>query len=259
MTRVSYLRVYMPMDALRPEERRRWETRAVPRRLGSPRVLTLSDYGLLSEPMGEDALVTEWSGRRFVCPRNVRLRVLEGVLAFGNAYPESLLVPESVVRRAAAEHDRIQRFQPRVRSHILTAPWHVPLRWFAAFTPEERELYEVAGEAVIRYRTLRRRASERLGYAVEVLEEAGFEEDILDEVVELADWLAAFPTSSMVELDYGGVATFFSAAELAVDESAAEVWGSLEALDRGDLDEATHLYGLAASRWVDAQAVAYSN
>lgn len=259
MTRVAYLRVYLPLEILASEERRRWEFRVGPRRVDPLPFIKVSDFGLLSEPMGEDALLVEWSGRRYVCPRHPRLRVLEGVLAFHSAYPGNLVVPEETVRRAALELERMRRRQPRARSHILTAPWHVPLRWFALFDPEERELYRTARGTSIRYRTLRRRGSERLGYAVEVLEEAGFDEEIIEEVESLKDWLMDFPGDALVELDYAGVAGLFGEGDLAVDESAAEVWASLEALERGDFEEATHHYTVAASRWAEAQAVTYSN
>lgn len=258
LTRAAYLRVYLPVERLRSEERHRWEARP-----GLPSVrrgvITDSPYGLIGEPLSEDALLTEWSGRRFVCPRHPRLRMLEGLLAFDNAYPRSSLVPESVVRRAASELERYRRQQPRARSHILTAPWHVPLRWFAAFDPAERELGQSQGSTTIRYRTIRDRASDRLNHAVDVLTEAGFDDEIVGQVEELADWLEDFPEDAMVELDYGSVAAFFSDGDLAVDESAAEVWASLEALERGDLEEATEHYTLAASRWAFPQAVSYSN
>lgn len=259
MTGAAYLRVYLPMDGLRSEERRRWEGRpALDVRPAAP-VITASAYGLLSEPLADDALLTEWSGRRFVCPRHPRLRVLEGLLAFHNAFPSSRLVPELTVRRAAAELHRLQRRQPRARSHILTSPWHVPLRWFAAFSPDEREVRDLPKGTTIRYRTARHRASDRLSHAVDVLAEAGFEDEIVEQVEDLAEWLIEFPPDAMVELDYGSVAGLFSSGDLAVDESAAEVWASLEALERGDFEDATEHYSMAASRWAAAQAVTYSN
>lgn len=217
------------------------------------------DYGLLSEPLSDDALATEWSGRRFLCPRHPRLRMLEGVLAFHNAYPGSMVLPESVVRRAADELNRLHRQQPRARSHILTAPWHVPLRWFTAFSPEEREIRDASVGPSIRYRTSRRRASERLARAIDVLGQAGFEDEIVEQVEDLAEWLSGFPSEALVELDYGGVAALFQRGDLAVDESAADVWASLEALERGDLEEATEHYVVAAARWAEAQSLAYSN
>lgn len=259
MTRVAYLRVYLPMEVLAPEERRRWEFRAGPTRIEPLPFIAETDYGLLSEPLGDDALIAEWSGRRFVCPRNPRLRVLEGVLAFHNAYPGSRLVPEEVVRRAATELERLRQVRPRARSHILTAPWHVPLRWFAAFSPEEREIRDTKSGPVIRYRTAREAASDRLTRAVEVLEDAGFDEEIIEEVEGLAEWVAEFPSDALVELDYAGVARLFEPGDLVVDESAADVWASLDALERGDFEEATVHYTTAATRWAEAQALTYSN
>ena len=63
----------------------------------------------------------------------------------------------------------------------------------------------------------------------------------------------------MVELDDGGVAAFFDGAELALDDSAAEVWASIEALDAEDWQGAGTHYQAVASRWAPAVAVTWSN
>jgi len=247
----AYLRVYVPD-----------ETGAVPEHLpapGSGRVMVRGTYGVWFESLREDAFVIEQRGRRLVCPRHPRLRMLEGLLAFRHAYPPAIgesLVPETLARRAAAELALLQAEDPEARSHILTASFHVPLRWFAAFESTERELLPGPG---VRYRTTRRSALRRLERATRVLEDVGFDEDTVDLVRDLADWLRPFPTGSLVELDYGGVAGLFPEQELAADESAAELAASLAALQRGDLEEAGEYYAMVAGRWAPAQALARSN
>lgn len=254
MTRSSFLRVYIPAEKYPAQE--------VAPGAGSLRTLRVSRYGLLNESMLEDALVAEWSGRRFVCPRNPRLRMLEGLLAFHSAYQEiggDLIVPESTARVAGRELRRLYDSQPAARSHILTSPWHVPLRWFAAFDPGEREVVRSEEMMRVRYRTPLGQASERLARAVETLKEAGFQPSIVEDVEDLGDWLEDFPEDAMVELDYDGVAELFAESDLVLDESAADVWASLEALERGDLDEAAERYGVVATRWAPAVALTYSN
>jgi hypothetical protein len=51
----------------------------------------------------------------------------------------------------------------------------------------------------------------------------------------------------------------FSDGEVAFDESAVEVRRSLEALERGDMDEAGEAYMMVATRWAQRQALAFSN
>jgi hypothetical protein len=149
--------------------------------------------------------------------------------------------------------------KPAERSHILTSPWHVPLRWFSAFDPQEREIVQMADHLRLRYRTLLTLSSQRLERALIALKEVGFDGSVTDDVEELPEWLDDFPEDSMVELDYGGVARLFREGDLVLDESAAELWASIEALESGDLEEAVERYSEVASRWAPAVAVTFSN
>jgi hypothetical protein len=255
MARAAYLRVYLP------ERRHRGALEHVAEP-DTAHVLRRGEFGISNESSRDDAFVIEVGGDRFVCPRYPRLRMLEGLLAFRTAYDPttaSTLVPEGVAQRAAAELDRIYQRQPGVRSHILTSPFFVPLRWFVAFDPAERLLVSDGGGLTIKYRTRLRDAVRRLRRATEVLEDAGFDDVIVDQVADVADWLRPFPADALVELDYAGVATSFSEAELALDESAAEVSASIDALERGEYEEAGEFYAAAAARWAHAQALSFAN
>jgi len=229
---------------------------------GARRVLVRGAYGVWFESLRDDAFVIEQRGRRLVCPRHPRLRMLEGLLAFRHAYPPGIgesLVPETLARRAAAELALLQAGHPEARSHILTSPFHVPLRWFIAFEGKERALLSGPGGPGVRYRTSRRWALRRLERAGRVLEAVGFDEGTVGLVRDLADWLRPFPADSLVELDYGGVASLFGEDELAGDESAADLAASLAALQRGDLEEAGEHYAVVAARWAQAQALSFAN
>ena len=114
-------------------------------------VLQGNEYFLWSEPTGEDAFSCTWQGDTYVCPRNPRLRMLEGLLAFNNAFPDAGLIPAAELVTANDELSRLRNQTPPLRSHILTSPWHVPIRWFAAFLHEEKELYERGAGLSIRY------------------------------------------------------------------------------------------------------------
>ena len=257
LVKTSFLRVYVPDDLATlsvvslPEARE-----------ASPPRLRPSAFGLTEEPMADDALTTEFQGRRYRCPRHPRRRVLEGVLAFHNAYAEmggNVLVPESVARRAADELASIQDREPEQRSHILSSSWHVPLRWFIAFSPEERELVESADGPTLRYRTIRREASSRLRTALDVLETVGMDDSVVADLKEYDEWLEEFPADSLVELDYASVAQLFQPADLVRDDSASELWESIEHLANEDYEEAGEMYARSATRWAQAMAVTYSN
>ncbi len=253
MTFAAYLRVYVPDDG-------RGVTEHIP--IPHPRVLGRGVYGVFFESSREDAFVVEREGRVFVCPRLPRLRMLEGLLAFRNSYPAAIassLVPEALARRAAAELDRLHARHPGARSHILTSPFHVPPRWFAAFNPKERELVPGPDGLSIRYRTGRGAAVRRLQRAARILERAGFDEDAVSQLRDLVDWLRNFPIEALVELDYGGAARLFADGELATDETVEDVAASLRALQRGDFDAAGEHYGRVAARWSHAQALTFAS
>jgi hypothetical protein len=135
----------------------------------------------------------------------------------------------------------------------------VPLRWFAAFRSDEREVYESNDGLGIRYRTTLGEAVARVAEVVSVLDDAGFAEGVVEQVRELEQWLSEFAADSMLELDYAGVASLFSDGDLVLDESSDDVRKSIEALERGDYEEAGEFYMTVASRWAPAQAVTFSN
>lgn len=250
----AYLRVYLPADALSPFP----EHDAA----SDDSVLQSSDIGLWNEPLTEDAFTMEWDDRVFLCPRYPRLRMLEGLLAFHNAYPGTIgstLVPEQIVRRAALELESLYAENPSARSYILTSPWHIPLRWFVAFEPDQRELVQAHDHPTIRYRNSQRDAARRLHRAMSVLARAGFDEAVLEPVKSLGEWMADFPSDAVIELDYGSVAQLFSATDLVLDESATHINASIDALEVDDLERAGEFYALAAGRWAAMQARLFAN
>lgn len=255
MAKAAYLRMYIPAEKVGyfPEHVLSSD---------SGRVMTRGTFGVWSEHPRDDAFITAYEGRQYVCPRFPRLRMLEGILAFRHAYPgmtASLLVPD---HRADAAVRELQKLHAggAVRSHILTSPWYVPLRWFAAFTSEERELVEREAKGVsIRYRTLQGDALPRLRRVIDVLDEAGFEEHIVDQVSDVIAWVEGFPPDALLELDYAEVADLFPEGDLVFDETAEDIAICIDALATGDAERAGEAYAAAASRWSHAQSIAHAN
>lgn len=225
--------------------------------LSDDRVMRSDGRFLWNESLREDAFVTAWNGATYLCPRNTRLRMVEGVLAFSGTYPKIPLVSE--VERELFKQELASLRSADRRSHILASPWHVPLRWFGAFSPSEREIYERRDGLGIRYRTGLGEAVDRVGWAVRVLDGAGFPAPVVEQVRDLERWLAEFPAGSMLELDYATVADHFADADLTFDESAEDVRQSLEALESGDGEASRTAYGRVSNRWAGRQALTFAN
>ncbi len=260
MVRTSYLRVYQPLSAFNEAERKGWD----PERAGEAgseapvRARWLLNGALPSSAIGtEGAFIRQVDGIVLVCPWRTRLRMLAGLLAFRSSIPEEVadaFVPEHEARKAADELLAIESRHPEVRSHILHANWHVPLRWFSAFTDEERILTEDLGGLRIRYETPLLAARERLDRAIGILEESWIDEEVTGAVKELSGWLSEFPDGCLLELDYAGVAAVFSDEDLLEDRSSADVWACLDALAAGDVIAAGRTFASLTDRWSGVRA-----
>lgn len=245
MTKTAYLRVYAPEVTGSRE----------------PVPSFVKSYGLLSEAEGDGPWVVDWDGRRLVCPRNLRLRVLESTVAFANALRGIGvgLIPEAAARAADHELRTYQVENPDHRSHVLTSAWHVPVRWFTAFEPDEKQVYEGSGGPRLRYRTDIQKARSRMRRAHEILEQLGAFQAPAEELGQLMSWLEPFPEDAMVELDYADVSELFDPQELVFDESCRLVQESVDALAAGDMLRAGENYGRVVSRWAPAFSVTFSN
>lgn len=218
-------------------------------------------YGIISEAEGDSHWTAEWDGRRVVCPRNLRLRVLESTVAFANAFRGlgAGLIPEGAAQAADRELKAYHRTHPEHRSHILTSAWHVPVRWFAAFDPSEKEVYDGPEGPRLRFRTDIEKARTRVQRAYEVLTKLAVFVGPAEELNHVLVWLEPFPDGSMVELDYAEVSELFDPQELVFDDSCEQVRQSIDALEAGDMMSAGECYGRVVTRWAPAFSVTFSN
>ena len=245
MTKAAYMRVYSP--EVEPSE--------------EPVPGFVRTYGLLSESEAESSWVVEWDGRRLVCPRNLRLRVLESTVAFANAF-QGLgvgLVPEEAAVAADDELRAYHRAHPEHRSHVLTSAWHVPVRWFTAFDPGQKQIYESPSGMRIRFRSDIDESRRRVDRAYRILEQLGVFPGPTEELGQLGEWLDPFPSTSMVELDYADVAELFDPDDLVFDDSCELIQESIDAIEGGDMMKAGENYGRVVSRWAPAFSVTFSN
>jgi hypothetical protein len=265
--RTSYLRVYQPLDSFPAHERERWldtldetatDSTHAPRRWLIACSLPSADV----TAHAEGAFSRRVDGEVLVCPWRTRLRMLAGLLAFRGSVPEEVadaFVPESEALRATHELAVLSEEQPEVRSHILHANWHVPLRWFAAFDDSERILTEDKQGLRVRYETTLNEGRARLERAQSVLEGSMIDESVTEAVRELVGWLGAFPEDGLLELDYGSVATTFSDDELVEDRSAAQVWACIDALAAGDVVRAGRTFQSLTDRWTEVRSLEVLN
>lgn len=245
MTKAAFLRVYSP--------------EARPSRQPVPKFV--KEFGLLSEGDSDSHLSVEWKGHTVVCPRHLRLRVLESTVAFAGAFRGlgAGLVPPEVAQAADRELRSYLAENPNHRSHILTSPWHVPVRWFTAFDPAEREVYQTELGPRLRFRTGINDARRRVRRAFDVLAKLDMFRGPAEELGNMLEWLEPFGEDSMLELDYAEVSELFDPQDLVLDDSCELVAESLEALAEGDMLRAGECYGKVVTRWAPAFSVTFSN
>lgn len=251
MIAAAYLRVYVRNDRLPSRE---WAVTPV-----ANNIPVITDHFLWTESTTNDVLTVEWEGDTYLCPRFARLRMLEGAVAFDKTYPGGRLIPELAVENVKDELTSIRSTIPGAKSHILTSPWFVPLRWFAGFTPDDRSIYQTNGSMSVRYRAPMASVVRRVDRAVRALDGARFGPGALVPLRDLARWLGGFTEDAVVELDYARVAQLFSDADLALDDSSALVSQSIAALESGDFATAGLRYREVATRWAPGQARAFVN
>ena len=263
MIRTAYLRIYEPASSFSEEDRARWLTNQGELDGGEqPHYRAWLVTGRLPEDEAgygatEGAFVREVDGAFYLCPWRTRLRMLSGLLAFRDSVPEEVadaFVPESEARRAAQELAALDERFPEIRSHILHANWHVPLRWFVAFDASERVLVEDRRGLRIRYQTRTAEAQARLSHVVGVLEESWMDDGVVLALKELSTWLEGFSPEGLLELDYGSVAGMFDHDELVEDQCAADVAACVDALGAGDGPRAGQLFGDLTDKWASVRA-----
>jgi hypothetical protein len=250
--RCSYLRVYEPAEVLLAREREEIELAS---RAPASVARQPGPVGLLAPEECEPVYEKIVGGVRYLCPARMRLRRLLGMVAFERSLPAGAARAFFTPEELDAAHRELRQVsapdapQPAI-AHSL---WHVPLRWFACFSDEERRMEHEGDHPRIRYETTMVKARERVERAIQVLQRGAVHPVIVGMVSDLAEWLGAFDQRALLELDYASVSRFFAEEELADDHSAAEIWRSIEAIEAGDGAAAARFYQQANERWAQAR------
>lgn len=262
MVPCAYLRVFEPLDALPEDDRQHWGRYvaeggglSVDAALANEAALAASRLVTGDAPGdgngdGHGALVRRVGRRIHLCPLQVPERQAVALLAFRDMLPDPAIRAFVSRREARSAISKVKRL--RRPPHIQESSWEIPLRWFAAFDPDERHFVDPPeGDGPrLSYLTRVEPAMERLDRAVDAVEGrlAGGEQ-IVEALVDLVEWLANFHDDSLLELDYGGLNDIIASTDLALDSSCEDVWKALESLERGDAEGAAAGYQAVAGRW----------
>jgi hypothetical protein len=261
----AHLRVFQPLDAFERDEQLHWERYLVERagRGGSPSRRRYDDapgagqLGTLRPANGEHAEIRIIDGRTYLSPWRSQLQTLAATAGFHEAARVELAtsyVSRKQARRARRELARLRRRDPLSVSFCHSSTWHVPIRWFMLFQPDERRLAQTGdGRPRLLYRTSARAAIRRAEVAIPVLRRSDLS-SIGELLLDLHQWLTLFDRGSLLELDYGDLTELLDAADITEERSVGEVGEALEMLSRYDYPQAAEAYQGVLVRWAELRS-----
>lgn len=285
----AYLRVYEPLSAFPEPTRSRWASYAAstdrPSRSSaldvehgqSLRNLVALPPIVAPERESGDAYIRRFDGTTYVCPWQSRLRSWLALADFCSSMPTKVIdsfVPRRVIEQATADFEEWKRGRSRLRPHILTSTWEIPLPWFVPFGSNERWLVlgdgseggretsgrmTAAATRTLGYVTSMVQARRRAARALAVVRRNLGDSPILVGVEDVGRWLEEFHPRSLVELDYGGLVHLLDDATLRADQSVAEVGAVLRGLDEGESELAVAMYKRLTTRWRAVQNLETAN
>ena len=255
---VASLRVYEPIESFEPVDQLRWSQLTItPPKSWDEQVRSLK-RSITSEPANlkpDGAHLLEHEGKRYVAPWSTAARCRAALEDFKYTLPTSVIkffIPQTIEDSIKSTIDIVE---DKV-SHILTSTWSIPPRWFALFTPDER----LRGVDEDGYFTILRTSiantKTRCTFTHQAVLGAFGQGAVEGEVAELLAWLEIFDPKSIVELDYGGLATYLNKqliengeVGLDADTSVEDVTTSIAGLASGDGALAGRGYERLVSRW----------
>ena len=255
---VASLRVYEPIDSFEAADQLRWSQIAITSPTGWDEQVRSLKRSITNEPPNlkpDGAHVLEHEGKRYIAPWSTAARCWAALDDFKYTLPPSVIkffIPQTIEDSINSTIDIVE---DKV-SHILSSTWNIPPRWFALFSPDERlRGVNEDGHFTIS-RTAISNAKSRCTFTHQAVLGAFGEGAVEGEVAELLDWLEIFDPKSIVELDYGGLATYLNKqliesgeVGLDADTSIEDVTSSIAGLASGDGALAGRGYERLVSRW----------
>ena len=255
---VASLRIYEPIDSFEVADQLRWSQIVITSQTSwdeQKRALTRT---ITNEPPSlklDGAHVLDHEGKRYVAPWSTAARCWAALDDFKytlSADVVKFFVPQTIEDSIRSTTEIVE---DKV-SHILTSTWNIPPRWFALFHPEERLRGENEDGPFTIMRTSIGKAKQRTTFTHEAVINAFGSGQVEAEIADLLQWLEIFDNSSIVELDYGGLAIYLNnlliqngELGLDADTSVEDVSTSIAGLASGDGALAGRGYERLVSRW----------
>ena len=255
---VASLRVYEPINSFEAKDQLRWSkiSNTTPTLVDEQNIsLSGMILGDLSAFKSDGIHLLEIDGKRFIAPWSTITRCWTALNDFKSSLHNSLIpffiskkLEESIKLSGEIIEDRV--------SHIITSTWSIPPRWFALFSPEDRLRGSNQDGAFTILRTTIANAKQRATFTHQSVLDAFGDGPIEAEISDLIEWLKIFDSKSIVELDYGGLATYLKnllllngEVGLEADTSIEDVASSIAGLASGDGALASRGYERLVSRW----------
>jgi len=260
---VASLRIYEPLSAFDPVDRIRWQN--IDASVDSKKeeqALALRRL-VFPEPPAvrpDGAHVLDINGIRYVSPWSTATRCWAALDDFKESLPSSItpfFIPSSLEEVITTGVDLLEDRVP----HIITENWVIPPRWFSIFTVDERVRGEDEDGPFCFARTPMSKALDRAEKSHGIVLGAFGQGSVEQEIENMLDWLELFHPESLVELDYGGLASYLDSAlraqgldGISEDSSIEDVEFSLQGLASSDASVAGQGYERLVSRWRAVQA-----
>ena len=255
---VASLRIYEPIDSFEAKDQLRWSQITITTPTGAEEQRRALARTITSEPPNlkpDGAHVLDHEGKRYVAPWSTTARCWAALDDFKFTLPQSVIryfIPATIEDSIRGETEVIE---DKV-SHILTSTWNIPPRWFALFRPDERLRGQNDDGPFTIMRTSIANAKTRARFTHEAVIGAFGQGPVEAEIGELIAWMEIFDNSSIVELDYGGLAIYLNnllikngEIGLEADTSIEDVNTSIAGLASGDGALAGRGYERLVSRW----------
>ena len=258
---VASLRVYEPLSAFEAADRLRWgaievdetpqdaNSKFLEQRDSLERVATLR----LPNTRPDGVHILDLDAVRYVCPWSTSVRTWAALTDFKSTMPSTVAPFFLSNSFEEALQDSIDFAISKV-PHIISQTWIIPPRWFALFETHERKRGHDANGAYVICRTEIAKAIGRGKTTHNAVKSAFGEGPVEQEVLDLVDWLEMFHPKSIVELDYGGLASYLELAlaedgGLEADSSIEDIESSIAGLAVGDGALAGRGYERLVTRW----------
>jgi hypothetical protein len=203
----------------------------------------------------DGAYLLESGNTRYVAPWSISTRCWAALNDFKSSLPSSL-VPFFIPQKLDGSIQFADEIMNDKVSHIITSTWSIPPRWFALFSPEDRLRGSNQDGVFTILRTTITNAKQRATFTHQSVLDAFGAGPIESEISDLIKWLEIFDAKSIVELDYGGLATYLNnllllsgEVGLESDTSVEDVASSIAGLASGDGALASRGYERLVSRW----------